>query len=144
MGRVKDDLGSDLFFRLDACSRVECSVNGKISLARRSEGVSRKERNVLAFAFHRVGSFCTTTVDTLGINDRRAKCREQRNRSLEFFFTIRKKGPVGAVTSTRWVLVDLHEHVLANREIVTNGILYSSYVWREYERGEGKLEKGGK
>ncbi len=81
-----------------------------------------KDGHILSFALDCV-SRRNAVVDAVLVNDRRKQGGEKRDGTFQFLLAVGEKGPVGAIASARWVLVDLHEHVLANGEIVTDGVL---------------------
>ncbi len=81
-----------------------------------------KDGHVLSFALDCV-SRRNAVVDAVLVNDRRKQGGKKRDGTFQFLLAVGEKGPVGAIASARWVLVDLHEHVLANGEIVADGVL---------------------
>ena len=62
-------------------------------------------------------------VDAVRVYDWGEECREEGACLRQLFLSVRQEAPVGTVATARRVLVDLGEHVLADGEIVADGIL---------------------
>lgn len=63
-------------------------------------------------------------VGTVGVYDWRLESSKKWDGLLQLFFPIREEGPVGAVATSRGVLEHLHEHVLADGQIVSDRVLF--------------------